>query len=82
MIRLLLSAGKGVVAMSQGDKSASQSSMEIYYPWISGQTPPRSLENFIRNFHAQGHSTAREHDIFAISFAKPFAFTSEFLRNA
>ena len=26
----------GVVAKLQGDKSASQSSMELYYPWISG----------------------------------------------
>ena len=30
--KLLLSAGKGVVAKLQGDKSASQSSMELYYP--------------------------------------------------
>ena len=36
VIKLPLSAGKWVVAKSQGDKSASQSSMELYYPWISG----------------------------------------------
>ena len=36
VIKLLLSAGKWVVAKLQGDKSASQSSMELYYPWISG----------------------------------------------
>ena len=35
-IKLLLSAGKWVVAKLQGDKSASQSSMELYDPWISG----------------------------------------------
>ena len=28
--------GKWVVAKLQGDKSASQSSMELYFPWISG----------------------------------------------
>ena len=36
VIKLLLSAGIWVVGKSQGDKSASQSSMELYYPWISG----------------------------------------------
>ena len=35
-IKLFLSAGKWAVAKSQGDKSASQSSMELYYQWISG----------------------------------------------
>ena len=33
-IKLLLSAGKWVVAKLQGDKSASLSSMELYCPWI------------------------------------------------
>ena len=33
---MLLSARKWVVAKLQGDKSAPQSSMELYYPWISG----------------------------------------------
>ena len=32
-IKLLLSAGEWVVAKLQGDKSASQSSMELYYWW-------------------------------------------------
>ena len=36
VIKLCLAAGKWVVAKLQGDKSASQSSMELYYPWISG----------------------------------------------
>ena len=36
VIKLLLSAGKWVVAKLQGDKSASRSSMELCYPWISG----------------------------------------------
>ena len=35
-IKLPLSAGKWVVAKLQGDKSAPQSSMELYDPWISG----------------------------------------------
>ena len=35
-VKLLLSAGKWVVAKLQWDKSASQSSMELHYPWISG----------------------------------------------
>ena len=35
MIKLLLSARTWVVAKLQGDKSASQSSMELYYTWIS-----------------------------------------------
>ena len=34
--KLLASAGKWAVAKLQGDKSAPQSSMELYYPWISG----------------------------------------------
>ena len=34
--KLLLSAGEWVVAKILGDKSASQSSMELYYPWNSG----------------------------------------------
>ena len=38
------------------------------------------LANFVANIHSQGISAART--IFAISFAKPFAFASEFLRNA
>ena len=36
VIKPLLSAGKWVVAKLQGDKSASQSSMELHYPWTSG----------------------------------------------
>ena len=40
-IKQLLSAWKWVVAKLQGDKSASQSSMELYYPWISGPLPRR-----------------------------------------
>ena len=32
VIKLLLSAGKGVVAKLQGDKSAPRSSMEFYCP--------------------------------------------------
>ena len=36
VIKLLLSAGKWVVAKLQVDKSACQSSMELSYPWISG----------------------------------------------
>ena len=35
-IKVLLSAGKWVVAKLQGDKSAPQSSTELYDPWISG----------------------------------------------
>ena len=35
-MKLLLSAGKWVVAKLEGYKSASQSSMELYYPRISG----------------------------------------------
>ena len=35
-IKLLLSAGKWVVAKLQGDKSAPQPSIELYDPWISG----------------------------------------------
>ena len=34
--KLRLSAGKWVVAKLQGDRSASQSSMQLYDPWISG----------------------------------------------
>ena len=36
VMKLLLSPGKGVVEKLQGDKLVSQSSMELYYPWISG----------------------------------------------
>ena len=35
-IKLLLSEGKWTVSKLQGDKSASQSSMELHYPCISG----------------------------------------------
>ena len=47
VIKLLLSIGKCVVAKLQGDKSASHSSMELYYPWISGPlegSGPSSVE--------------------------------------
>ena len=39
------------------------------------------LANFVANVHSQGISAART-TFFAISFAKPFAFASEFRRNA
>ena len=35
-VKLLFSAGKRVVAILQGDETASLSSMELYDPWISG----------------------------------------------
>ena len=38
-----------MVAKLQGDKSASQSSVELYYPWISGPLVPEkwmSAETF------------------------------------
>ena len=40
-IKPLLSAGKSAVAKLKGDNLASQSSMELYYPRISG--PPEAL---------------------------------------
>ena len=38
-----------MVAKLQGDKSASQSSMELYYPWISGP-----LRRFLKCFSVPG----------------------------
>ena len=53
-IRLLLSAGKIVVAQLQGDKSASRSRAELYDPWISGPHPLCLIYDKFMTFYLNG----------------------------
>ena len=59
VIKLLLSAGKWVVAKLQGGKSASQSSMELYYPWISGPLCVSWMVFFFRSWESFTISSRR-----------------------